>query len=134
MGVVLSGLVTPSVLITAGAIVLNAFTERYDKLWDGLKSGDAGVTRPHLRRLRASILAVLVGLCSLAMSVIALTLGEVINSRALAYLAVALVLLGAIALVLGIAYTAIVLLRRPELECPGSYGGRNLVRTSDPHR
>ena len=46
----------------------------------------------------------------------ALTLGEVIDSPALAYLAVALVLLGAIALVLGIAYTAIVLLRRPEFE------------------
>jgi uncharacterized membrane protein YidH (DUF202 family) len=115
MGVVLSGLVTPSVLITAGAIVLNAFTERYDKLWDGLKSGDPGVTRPHLQRMRVSILAVLVGLCSLALSVVALTLAEVFGSGGLGYLAVALVLMGAIALVLGIAYTAIVLLRRPEL-------------------
>src|SRR5215472_5206306 len=116
MGVVLAGLVTPSVLITAGAIVLNAFTERYDELWQGRKeSGDAEMSRLHLRRLRLSILAVLVGLCSLALSVIALTLAEVLDSQALAYLAVAFVLLGALALVLGIAYTAIVLLRRPEL-------------------
>ena len=115
MGIVLSGLVTPSVLITAGAIVLNAFTERYDKLWEGRRTGDAEVSRLHLRLLRVSIFAVLIGLCSLALSVIALTLAEVLSSKGLGYVAVALVLLGAMFLVLGIAYTAVVLVRRPEL-------------------
>jgi 4-hydroxybenzoate polyprenyltransferase len=95
MGVALTSLVTPSVLITAGAIVLVAFTDRYDKLGDRLKSGETGVTRLKLRVLRVSIIAVLIGLCSLALSVVALTLAVVLRSGALTYLTVALVLLGA---------------------------------------
>lgn len=49
MGVALTSLVTPSVLITAGAIVLVAFTDRYDRLGDRLKSGETGITRLKLR-------------------------------------------------------------------------------------
>jgi hypothetical protein len=63
-----------------------------------------------------SIVAVLIGLVSLAMSVIAVTLAVVLDSKALANLAVALVLLGAQAIVFGIAYAGILLQRRrPDL-------------------
>jgi hypothetical protein len=109
-GDALTSLVTPSVLITAGAIVLNAFTDRYDKLGDRLKSGEN--VKPELALLRVSIFSVLVGLVSLAASVIATTLTVLLHSESLTYLAVALVLLGAVGIVFGIGHAAIVLQRR----------------------
>lgn len=75
-----------------------------------------------------SIIAVLIGLCSLALSEVALTLtlavvldsgpltylAVVLDSGALTYLMVALVLLGANGIVVSLANAAIALQRRPD--------------------